>query len=531
MRAVIYARYSSSMQREESIEAQTRACAEYIKQKGWVLTGEYIDRAFSARSDQRPEFQRMMEDARQKRFDVIVIHKLDRFSRDRYDHAFYKRELRQAGILLCSVSENLDDSPESVILEGILEAMSEYYSKNLGREVMKGLRETARACKHTGGVPPLGYDVQDGKYIINETEAAAVRYIFEAYADGEGYTAIMDSLKGLRGKRGGVIAKNSLHDILCNEKYTGMYVYNRSASKDAFGKRNGHANKADDDIVRIPGGMPAIISEDVWKKVRARMKTNRSGRHRAIEPYLLSGIIFCGKCGNLMTGSSRGVELKYYYECSGKKRLRECDAPGIERDLIENAVIDYLESLLTKETINGVAEWITDNAKLYRKQAASESKAVQKELTAVSKEVETIYNKIMSGLDSEFARQKLADAEARKLHLGIKLNGMMAVAESAHGVTKVDVKLYLSQLKGIRHKGRGEQQKLIALFISRVEVFPPENGDRQFKISTKLDKLLTNPRIEKAEVSLRHDYPLQMPLFIEHNVLLFGRKAIKKGSD
>jgi len=122
MKAAIYARYSSTQQREESIEAQLRACAEYIgAQPGWTLTAEYIDRAFSARSDQRPEFQRMIEDAKRKRFDVLVIHKLDRFSRDRYDHAFYKRELRQAGVQLVSVLENLDDSPESVVLEAVLE--------------------------------------------------------------------------------------------------------------------------------------------------------------------------------------------------------------------------------------------------------------------------------------------------------------------------------------------------------------------------------------------------------------------------
>jgi site-specific DNA recombinase len=529
MRVVIYARYSSSMQREESIEAQVRACTEYIqKQKGWVLVGEYIDRAFSARSDQRPEFQRMIEDAKKHKFDAIVIHKLDRFSRDRYDHAFYKRELKHAGVTLYSVLENLDDSPESVILESVLEGFSEYYSKNLGREVMKGLYETARACKHTGGVPPLGYDVtHEGKYVINEAEAAAVRYIFEAYADGLGYTAIVDRLKamGIRGKRGSIIAKNSLHDILCNEKYTGVYVYNRAVSKDAFGRRNGHANKPDEEIVKIPGGMPAIISADVWNRVRARMRVNKSGRHRAKEPYLLSGLIFCGKCGNLMTGNSRGVELKYYYECSGKKRLRECDAQGIERDQIENIVIEYLENLLSKETLDSVATWIAENARLYRKNAAAESKTIQRELVAVTKEAETLLDKIMSGLDSELARQRLADAEARKLHLEIKLSDIMAIAESAQRVTKTDVRLYLSQLKGIRQKERHEQAKIIRLFIARIEMHPADNnGERQLKITTKLDKLLDNKRTVKVELSLRHYYPHGTPYFIEQTVILGNKK-------
>jgi len=181
IRAVIYPRYSSDNQREESIEAQVRACTEYCKAKGYVIVGMYPDEATSARSDNRPGFQRMIADAKRGLFDVVVVHKLDRFSRDRYDHAFYKRELRQCGVRLESVLERLDDSPESVILEAMLEGISEYASKNLAREVMKGLRENALACKHTGGVPPLGYDVgEDRRYVLNEREAEAVHYIYTA---------------------------------------------------------------------------------------------------------------------------------------------------------------------------------------------------------------------------------------------------------------------------------------------------------------------------------------------------------------
>ncbi len=518
MRAVIYARYSSTMQREESIEAQLRACGEYIqRQSGWTLTGQYVDRAFSARSDQRPEFQQMIVDAKARKFDVLVIHKLDRFSRDRYDHAFYKRELRHAGVMLVSVCENLDDSPESVMLEAVLEGFSEYYSRNLGREVMKGLHETARACKHTGGVPPLGYDVgADGKYIINEREAAAVRYIFEAYVAGDGYSSIVDHihLMGVRGKRGGVIAKNSLHDILANEKYTGVYIFNRSASKDAFGRRNGHANKAEDDILRIEGGMPVIITREMWTRAQSLMRKNKSGKHRAKEPYLLSGLLFCGQCGSGMVGSSRGnarsaTEIpRHYYECAGKKRQRVCDAQNVERDGIENAVIKYLENLLTKDSVDAVASWIVENARMYRKSAADESKALNKELTAATKEANALLDKIMSGMDSELARQRLADTEARKLHLEIKLTDLHAIAETSVGVTKMDVRRYLAQLKGLRSRPRDEQAKIIRHFIDRIEVFyDPDGGGRQFKIKTKLDKLLSSARIVTESLSLRQKSP------------------------
>ncbi len=503
MRAVIYARYSSSLQREESIEAQLRACTDFIaKQNNWVLTGTYIDRAFSARSDQRPEFQNMINDAKRQKFDTIVIHKLDRFSRDRYDHAFYKRELRQAGVSLVSVLEHLDNSPESVVLESVLEGFSEYYSKNLGREVMKGLRETALSCRHTGGVPPLGYDVgPDGKYIINEKEANAIRYVFTAYINSVGYTEIADWLKinNINGKRGKIIAKNSLHDILSNEKYTGTYIYNRSAAKDAFGKRNGHENKKDEQIIRIEGGMPQIISHEIFEKAMMKMQNNKSGKNRAKEPYLLSGLLFCGKCEGAYVGSSRGNPRtatetpKKYYECSTKKRTKECDADSVNRDEIENIVLNYLESLMTKDTITDITEWISENAKIYIKSAAEEEKQIKKELASITKDANKLLDKILDGFDSPLARQRLEDAEAKKLQLEVRLTDIQIRAASTPEISKEGIKNYLSQLKGIKSKDRQTQSNIIHQFIERVYIYPgaPGGPSKEVKIKTKLDSLLT----------------------------------------
>ena len=138
MKAVIYARYSSDNQSEESIQAQLRACDEYAKRNNITIVNTYIDRAQSARSDKRDNFQKMIRDSEKRSFDVVIVHKLDRFSRDRYDHAIYRKKLRDNGIRLISVLENLDDSPESVVLESVLEGFSEYYSKNLARETGRG---------------------------------------------------------------------------------------------------------------------------------------------------------------------------------------------------------------------------------------------------------------------------------------------------------------------------------------------------------------------------------------------------------
>ena len=181
-KAALYARYSSDNQRSESIDAQLRAMQNYCQQNHILIVETYIDEAKSATTDHRPSFQKMISDSKYHQFNIILVHKLDRFARNRYDSAVYKRELKKNGVSVYSVLENLDDSPESIMMESVLEGMSEYYSQNLAREVMKGMRETALQCKHTGGKPPLGYDLNtDGKLIINQGEAEVVQQIFKMY--------------------------------------------------------------------------------------------------------------------------------------------------------------------------------------------------------------------------------------------------------------------------------------------------------------------------------------------------------------
>ena len=199
-----YARFSSDNQRSESIDAQIRAMNQFCKQNHWQVVSTYTDEARSATTDNRPQFQQMIADSGKGLFDIVLVHKLDRFSRDRYDSAIYKKKLKKNHVKLCSVLERMDDSPESIMMEAVLEGMSEYYSKNLAREVMKGMNETALQCKHTGGCPPLGYDLDENRHlIINEQEAQAVRIIFQMFADGHGYTTIIDYLNahGYKTKR------------------------------------------------------------------------------------------------------------------------------------------------------------------------------------------------------------------------------------------------------------------------------------------------------------------------------------------
>ena len=273
LKAVAYARFSSDLQREESIEAQVRAITEYAEQHSYALHKVYADRGISGTTDNRPQFQAMIEYVKScDDISAVIVHKYDRFARNRADSAIYRRELEKSGVKLLSVLENFDDSPESIILQSVIEGYNEYYSKNLRREVMKGLKENALSCRHTGGTPPLGYDVDKStmKLIINEFEAESVRLIFKLYIAGYGYTYIIRELnnRGYKTKRGGAFGRNSLYEILRNRKYTGKYVYNLTASKNSEGKFNRHKTKPDDEIIRIEGGVPQIVSSEDFQKVQ-----------------------------------------------------------------------------------------------------------------------------------------------------------------------------------------------------------------------------------------------------------------------
>ncbi len=220
----------------------------------------------------------MIADSSKKEFAYVIVHKLDRFSRDRYDSVTQKRKLKQNGVTLLSVTENINDSPESIMMESVLEGMAEYYSKNLAREVMKGQKETAYQCKHCGGKPPLGYDVdkQTQKYNINEKEAVTIRTIFQMYLEGNGFQQILKYLNenGYRTKNQKQFTQSSLNCILKNEKYNGTFVFNKKKEKDALGKRNPKA-KPEEEVIRIENGIPAIIDKETFEKVQQKMIENK----------------------------------------------------------------------------------------------------------------------------------------------------------------------------------------------------------------------------------------------------------------
>lgn len=196
MKAMIYARYSSDSQREESIEGQLRECKEYAEKSGITILGSYIDRALSAKTDNRPEFQRMIKDSAKGLFDAIIVWKLDRFARNRYDSAHYKTGLRKNGVKVISARETIAEDSTGILLESLLEGYAEFYSAELSEKVVRGMTENALKCKYNGGSMPIGYTVDSEQHFqIDPVSAPVVVEMYKLYDKGATIIELVNLLK------------------------------------------------------------------------------------------------------------------------------------------------------------------------------------------------------------------------------------------------------------------------------------------------------------------------------------------------
>ena len=524
-RAVIYARFSSHNQRDESIDAQERACREYAKRKGLQVIEVYADRAKSGTSAEREEFQRMIKDSGEKKFRYLIIHKLDRFSRDRNDAVIYKYKLKANGVTVLSVTENIDGSPESMIMEALFESMADYFSKNLAREVRKGQRETALQHKHLGGTPPLGLEVdpQTRKYVINEKEAEIVRIIFEKYADGIGYNQILSYLNsmGYRTKRGNQFGKNSLYSILENEKYVGTYVFNKRLEKNAVGKRNPTVIPREEWII-AEDVIPAIIDQRTFDIVQAKMSENkrRAGQYTAKEIYLLSGLIFCGECGRSMCGNVRtnGRRSGNYasYRCSRRHNKQGCHNKEIRRDYIDNYVLDELYNrLFSKVSLKNLTEMLNDYNAMMSSQSDSEITAIKTQIQDIDCKINRLLELVSEGgIKIDTIGGKLKELEAQRQEREDTLKDF-ELKNKASLISEEQVKeIIIRSGEFIRAHNISECRNFIKSYVEKVIVYD-EKVEVIFKVNVfdketgevapmKSEETVKNLRLEYQDIKKGH---------------------------
>ena len=487
MRCVVYARYSSANQREISAEEQVRFCKEFIDSHGYIYVGSYVDKETTGTNANRRQFQNMLDDSRMHTFDIVVVYKNDRFARDVYDKVISKRILKNNGVIINYVKEDIlnGDGPETIIYESISDGMAAYYSRNLAREVMeKGLMPNAQKSKHNGGIPPLGFDVVNGYYVVNEEEARIVRKIFDMYVnDGYGYKKIAEELNkcGYLNKKGKPFVNTSIRDMLLNEKYIGTYVYNRRSSKDDDGRRNNSLEKERSLQIVNVNAFPAIVDREVFDQVQACMKKRkgRNATNQAKQPYYLSGIIKCGECGHNMAGASssgrnRDGTMQAKYRCNFRQNHGPdaCHVKPINKDYIEGAVQHYITTLCTGDNFPMVMRALNEYASS-QSDTAVEQEAVTKELKKVEKQITNIVNAIAGGFDADELKSRYDILKGQKQTLQNELAILEQKAAEQITFDEASVLWALHNMREAVTNPRSEEdlKRVYQKFIDSVEVF------------------------------------------------------------
>lgn len=433
-RAVIYARFSRESQREESIDAQVRACREYCRKKGYIIVKIYKDEAKSGTTiAKRDNYKAMLADARQNIYDVIIFHKLDRNARNEYDYYNFKRKILSLGLRYEYAAQSIDSSAEGQLMENNLVGFAAYYSRNLANETKKGQRENALKAMFPGGTPPLGYKVVNQKYVIDEEEAPIVRMIFNLYLQGYGYHKITNVLEahGYKTKVGKSFGRNSLYSIINNPRYCGTYTFGKVKTR-YDGRRNSHSTA--NDMIVIKDAIPAIISKSEYARVLDIIAKNkrRPGRNKAKEPYILSGLVRCS-CGKAACGTSATAHgHRYvYYQCIDQhsKSDNKCQVPKIPKhdleDLVTNAV---LKNVLTKN----VAEIITAATSKYQEAAKTEPKQLNSliaQRNGIEKRLNALYSILEGGMADEYDLKRLSDVKAELTSVKVKIDDIQAEPE------------------------------------------------------------------------------------------------------
>lgn len=401
-KAVIYARYSSDKQTEQSIEGQIAVCKEFAKNNNIKIVDYYIDRAMSGTNSDRPDFLRMIKDSSAKKWDYVIVYKLDRFARSRYDSAVFNNALKKNGVTRLSATENITDSPEGMLLETVLEGLNEYYSLELSQKVKRGLRENLKKGKSIGGGTPYGYDIVEHKYQVNAAEAHGVKIIYEMYRDGKTVKEIMQYLNDnhIHNKSNKKFPKSSVYDILRNKKYIGIFEYE---------------NVVYDNIY------PKLIDDDLFDAVQVILRENvKPRKNNNRDDFYLTGKLFYGPNLDSMrgtSGTSGNGNTYYYYILNKSKNLNP-----IKKDVLENFVYTIiLNNILTKNHLDPI---IASSLKTYNEERKNDVmiKSLKDKKKQIESELKNISKAVKKGIFSSTLQKDLEILEQELILIEAAIN-------------------------------------------------------------------------------------------------------------
>jgi len=452
LKGVIYARYSSDNQREESIEGQLRECKAYAEEKGITILGAYTDRALTARTDNRPQFQKLIEDSEKGMFEVVLVWKLDRFARNRFDSAHYKHILKKNGVKVISATEHISENSEGILMESLLEGMAEYYSAELSEKVRRGMKENALKGKHTSGSVPLGLCLDENRYFqIDEKLAPVVLEVFTRYKEGATMKELADDLnaRGIRTVRGKEISLNVIERMLSNRKYIGEYWHHDMLIEDAI---------------------PAIVSKELFDLVQERRQKNKKApaRYKAEDAYLLTTKLYCGKCGAFMvgeSGTSHTKEVHRYYRCVNTKKKKVCTKKAVKKDWIENLVIHYTKQVIMNDEI---MERLVDTLYQLQNKESDILPTLKKQLADIQKRIENILNAIEAGIFTPSTKQRLDELERTKGQLEVSI---MEEEWKKPIIEREDIAFFVYRFRELDLNYQEERQRLIDSFVNSVYLY------------------------------------------------------------
>lgn len=409
--AVIYARYSSERQTEQSIEGQLRKCNEYAAQNNLNIVDTYIDRAMTGTNDNRPAFQQMLADcSKPVPWDIVLVYAIDRFGRNSIEIAVNKQKLKKNGKTLISAtqrtSENIDGTKnlDGILLENVYIGLAEYYSAELSQKVRRGMAESRRKGQFTGGHTIYGYNVENKKILIDEDRANIVRYMFEQYAAG---VYVKDIIAKLTGQgilnHGKPFAENTVHRILRTEKYIGIYRHDGEVFANIY---------------------PQIVPTELYTTVKAKILDNAYGRRSPDTVYLLKNKIKCGYCGSTIcaeTGTSKNGKVKRYYKCLGRKKGNGCTKEITRKDELEQLVLNITAYVLeNKETLSYLADKIVE-MKSKNAQSQSALNILEKERSETQKSINNLIAALEQGIFTASTKARLDELELRLSDIDAKI--------------------------------------------------------------------------------------------------------------
>lgn len=516
MKAVIYARYSCDRQNEQSIEGQLRECYEYAEKHDITIVKEYIDRALSGRSaDHRTAFQQMIKDSDKKGFDFVIVYKIDRFARNRYDSAMYKAKLKRNNVKVLYAKESIPEGPEGIILESLLEGMAEYYSAELSQKIKRGMHETALKHKSTGGCRPFGYQItKDGHFVVDETEAEIVQKIFNDYADGKPVKEIADELNsmGIKNARGGTWNKGSFHRMFNSVRYIGVYKCKDYEQAEV---------------------VPRIISDDLWQRVQEQIKkhAHAPAAGRKTE-FLLTGKAYCGKCGAGLRGdggTSKTGETHYYYACSSRKRYKSCDLKNVKKKWLESMVVDVTVKNILQDDVIDIIATRCEKLSIAEHDNQAQRNILKSQLASVNKSLSNIMKAIEEGIITSTTKQRLNELEEQKAQLEFEMTELEIVQPT---LSKKQIAYMLTQFKADEAAELTEEYRkdLIECFVNSVYVYDDKliitynllqkEKAELFSIEYALNSsaLILSGGQSETKVELRYyDYTLLMCLTLPKN--------------